>query len=153
MEFYEINMDTLFLKGVVNALGEVSTLIIENDKEFGLKISPTEVIKYSCEFFGTTLEGRQKGSMNLLGIKHKVPIVVESSMELIFFPLCSPKIRECSWVCYNNIINYKRSASGTDIIFRNGKKITVDVSYGMFENQYMRATRLKMINTVRKLAK
>ena len=58
MEFYEINMDTLFLKGVINALGEVSTLIIENDKEFGLKISPTEVIKYSCEFFGTTLEGR-----------------------------------------------------------------------------------------------
>ena len=72
---------------------------------------------------------------------------------MIFFPTCSPRIKECSWVCFNNIISYKRNNYGTDVIFKNGKKITIDISYGVFENQYIRATRLKAINDMRKLLK
>ena len=91
--------------------------------------------------------------MSLLGIKHKVPVIVEGSMELIFFPMCSPRIRDCSWVCFNNILNYKRNGYDTEVLFKNGQKIILNISYGIFENQYMRATKLKMVNTLRKLAK
>ena len=108
-ELYSINEDTLFLEGVIDDRGRVLTKIYEQDKVLKLEDTPTNIIRYGCEYFGSTLEGRQKGAMSLLGIKHKVPVMVEASMELIFFPMCSPRIRDCSWVCFNNILNYKRS--------------------------------------------
>lgn len=152
-ELYSINEDTLFLEGVIDDRGRVLTKIYEQDKVLKLEDTPTNIIRYGCEYFGSTLEGRQKGSMSLLGIKHKVPVMVEGSMELIFFPMCSPRIRDCSWVCFNNILNYKRNGYDTEVLFKNGQKIILNISYGIFENQYMRATKLKMVNTLRKLAK
>lgn len=95
-ELYSINEDTLFLEGITDNKGKVLTKIYEQDKILKLDDTPTNIIKYGCEYFGSTLEGRQKGSMSLLGIKHKVPVMVEGSMELIFFPMCSPRIRACS---------------------------------------------------------
>ena len=151
-ELYSINEDTLFLEGITDNKGKVLTKIYEQDKILKLDDTPTNIIKYGCEYFGSTLEGRQKGSMSLLGIKHKVPVMVEGSMELIFFPMCSPRIRACSWVCFNNILTYKRSGYDTEVLFKNGQKLIINISYGIFENQYMRATKLKMVNTLRKLA-
>ena len=152
-ELYSINEDTLFLDWIKDNEVKVFTKIYEQDKILKLDDTPTNIIKYGCEYFGSTLEGRQKGSMSLLGIKHKVPVIVEGSMELIFFPMCSPRIRACSWVCFNNILTYKRSGYDTEVLFKNGQKLIINISYGIFENQYMRATKLKMVSTLRKLAK
>ena len=62
--------------------------------------------------------------------------------------------------CVVNGINEGKNATiglaGTKnsyILFKNGQKIILNISYGIFENQYMRATKLKMVNTLRKLAK
>ena len=67
--------------------------------------------------------------------------------------MCSPRIRACSGVCFNNILTYKRSGYDTEVLFKNGQKLIINISYGIFENHYMRATKLKMVNTLRKLAK
>ena len=50
-------------------------------------------------------------------------------------------------------LNYKRNGYDTEVLFKNGQKIILNISYGIFENQYMRATKLKMVSTLRKLAK
>ncbi len=152
-KLYAINEETLYLEGVTSIDGRVVSRIYDERGISNSDISPTEIIKYGCEYFGSTLEGRQRGTSNLLGIKHKVPVIVEGSLELIFFPTCSPKVKSCSWICFNNIISYKKNNYETDVIFKNGEKITIDMSYGVFENQYIRATRLKAINDMRKLLK
>jgi len=153
MNIYEVNVKTSYLEGFIDSDGLVKTRVYENKKPVIINASPTDVMKYSCEYFGSTLEGRQHSSMRLLEVKHKVPIIVEESLPLIFFPLCSPKISICSWICFNNISSFVKSHRGTTIYFNNGLKIDIKMSMGMFENQFVRATRLKMANQVRKIKK
>ena len=59
-ELYSINGDTLFLEGITDNKGKVLTKIYEQDKILKLDDTPTNIIKYGCEYFGSTLEGRQK---------------------------------------------------------------------------------------------
>lgn len=69
---------------------------------------------------------------------------------MIFFPTNSPRLTDCTWISLNNIENYSKNNGKTEIIFKNGKVIEVDVSYGSLENQVLRSTRLESILRKRK---
>jgi len=150
---YEVNENTNFLEGYLDYGDTVKTRVYENGKVKVYNASPTDIMRYSCEYFGSTLDGRQKGAMQLLDVKHKVPVIVEESLPLIFFPLCSPKIDTCSWVCFNNIQSFESSKIGTVVYFSNGVKLSLTMTIGMFENQYLRATKLKLAQQYRKIRK
>jgi phytoene dehydrogenase-like protein len=82
----------------------------------------------SCEFFGSSLIGRQKGTTKLIGITHKAPIIIEETREIIFFPTTSPRLSCCSWISLKNIEKYYTSLGGkayytskvTKIIVKDG---------------------------------
>ena len=69
---------------------------------------------------------------------------------MIFFPTNSPRLTDCTWISLNNIENYSKNNGKTEIVFKNGKVIEVDVSYGSLENQVLRSTRLESILRKRK---
>lgn len=145
---YEINKDTLLLMSKEND----KTRIIEKNTEYIVPHETFEVIEHSCEYFGSTYEGRHIGTKNLLGITHKSPIIVEESNNIIFFPTTSPRLKECVWISLNNILSYKqgKTPKSTIIEFKNGKKIEVKVSVGSINNQILRASRLDSIIRDRK---
>ena len=86
-----------------------------------------------------------------VGITHKSPIIIEESREIIFFPTSSPRLNNCSWISLNNIKNFIKNNEKTKIIFDNQKEIIVDVSFGIMENQILRASLLE--STLRKRKK
>ena len=55
---YEITSNTCALIGI----SETETEIIEKEKRFKVNQGVLELLNNSCEFYGSTLEGRQKGS-------------------------------------------------------------------------------------------
>src|SRR5574344_2671602 len=147
MSNYEISDETL----AVIAKNENTSIVYEKNAKFTIDESANKIMEDSCQYFGSTLQGRQIGTTALTGITHKVPIIIEESNELIFFPTTSPRLEQkCGWISYNNIKKITRGKKGAVIEFKKGVKIASDLSVGVLNNQYLRAARLKLVLKERK---
>ena len=146
MSEYEINDDTL----AIIPLGEYKSKIIEKTRTFIVNEPPIKVIDNSCQYFGSSYQGRFLGTKTLIGISHKAPIIVEESREIIFFPTSSPRLYNCAWISLKNLQNYKRNNKSTTLIFNNGHLLDINISYGMIDNQVLRAARLESVLRLRK---
>lgn len=149
MKEYEINDGTLALI----SKDEETTIVYEDDKIYQVNKNANEIMEDSCSYFGSSLAGRQQGTSNLIGVTHKSPVIVEESREIIFFPTCSPRLEKCSWVSLNNIEKYYTDGKKVIIEFKNGKKLKLNLSYGIIDNQILRATRLESVLRGRKSIK
>lgn len=138
---YEINKDTL---AILPMEGDKSR-VIEKDYEYIVDIKPYEVMEHSCEYFGSSLSGRLDGAKSMLGTIYKAPILVEESRNIIFFPTASPLLDNNVWVSLNNVEKLEKNGNKTNIIFKDGKNILVDIPYLSIENQVLRSARLESI--------
>lgn len=139
---YEINYDTQ----AIIPISETSCKILENNEKYIINSSVLSLMEHSCEYFGSSFTGRKEGTKKLLGITHKSPIIVEESRKIIFFPTTSPDNIECVWINLEKIDKYYRvSSKKSEILFKNGNRITINISYGSLSNQILRSTRLKYI--------
>ena len=139
---YEINYDTQ----IIMPVGDNSSKIIESDEEYFVKKSVQNIMEHSCEYFGSSFEGRKEGTKKLLGITHKSPIIIEETRKIIFFPTTSPDNWDCMWINLEKIDKYyKLDNKNSEIMFKNGDKVKLNVSIGSLSNQILRATRLKYI--------
>ena len=146
MNEYEINDDTL----AILPIDEYKSKIIEKDKSFIVNQPPIKIIDNSCQYFGSSYQGRFLGTKNLIGISHKAPIIIEESREIIFFPTSSPRLYSCAWISLKNLQNYKKNNSKTLLIFNSGHLLDLNISYGMIDNQVLRAARLESVLRLRK---
>ncbi len=139
---YEINYDTQ----LVLPIDEFKSKVIEHDSEYIVNNSVQEILEHSCEYFGSSFEGRKDGTRKMLGITHKSPIIVEESRKMIFFPTTSPEREDCIWINLEKIEKYyKLENNRSAILFKNGDILEFDLSYGSLSNQILRATRLKFV--------
>ena len=130
-----------------------NTKIYEGNKSYLIKDNTLNIIKKSCEYFGSTFEGRRRGTRILTGYSTKSPIIIEESKDIIFFPTSSPRSKNCSWISLNNVKDYRKIDKNTEIIFKNMSKISVNISYYVFTNLILRATRLNYVLNERKIVK
>lgn len=149
MKDYEINENTL----AILPKNDRKTLIYEVDNNYIVSNQTNKIMEESCRYYGSTLDGRKQGAATILNSTHKVPIIVEESGSLIFFPTSSPRLKECGWIALNHVDYYEKDKTGCKIYFKDGKMIRVPVSYGIINNQILRASRLKMMIDVRKALK
>ena len=142
---YEVNEDTLAVIPFSN-----KSKILEVENEYVVDVDPYQVLEYSCEYFGSSIDGRLKGTKKMLGSIYKAPIIVEESKNLIFFPTSSPLLYENIWISLKNIINYTKEGKKTRINFKNNKSLLVNVPFFSIDNQILRASRLESILNKRK---
>lgn len=135
MNDYEINSDTL----AIIPLGDNVSEVYESEAKYIVNKSPNAIIKENCEFYGSSYEGRCKGTKNLTGIKSKYPIIIEESRNIIFFPTSSVRSNHNIWIALNNIKSYSEKNLNGRIIFKNNEKIDLDISYYSLDNQICRA--------------
>ena len=132
--------------------GNKKTKVIEKNGDYIINKFPNRVMDDSCQYYGSSINGRQKGTMNLTGISYKAPIIVQEEGSMIFFPTSSPRLKNCCWISLNNIESYyydfekKRCI----IIFDNKSKLEIDVSYTILNNQILKSQRLESIFNKRK---
>ena len=146
MGSYEINDDTL----AILPIDEFKSKVIEKDNTFIVNQTPIKIMDNSCQYFGSSYQGRFLGTKSLIGISHKAPIIVEESREMIFFPTSSPRLINCAWISLKNLQNYKKNNKSTQLIFNNGHLLDLEISYGMIDNQVLRAARLESVLRIRK---
>ena len=108
--------------------------------------------KKSCLFFGCSYEGRREAVKDLIGIDMKVPILIEESRNIIFFPTNSCVKRNSIWISYQNLLKYtKFNEFSTVLYFCNKRKIKVDVKHNLIDNQVIRCLKLDTILSKRKM--
>jgi len=149
---YEINCETLAIIPISNGKSK----IIEENDEFIIGKKGSNIINDSCKYFGSSYEGRIKGSKDLLGSSHKLPIIIEEINKIVFFPTSSPRNEGCIWLALNSIDNYERvNKENTILKFTCGKTIEIEIPYQIVDNQILRATRLEALyeKRVKKLKK
>ena len=141
MKKYEISSETL----AVLFIDKEKTKIVEKDSEFIVNYSTMDVINNSCKAFGSSYKGRFEGTKYLINLSHKAPIIIEEITGIIFFPTASPRNEDCSWISLNNLENYTKNKSKTIVRFSCGKSLNLDINFGIFDNQVLRATRLESV--------
>ncbi|RFU63541.1 transcriptional regulator [Peribacillus saganii] len=143
IEEYEITPYTLLLMPIQYG-SKTYTRIYELNEEFISPFRPLDIIKKSCQYFGSSYEGRREGTKRLIKITHKAPIAIDPTSSIFFFPTISPSRPQCVWLAHEHISSYSRSgAAETSITFRNQKSINLPVSFSSFENQLLRTAHLK----------
>lgn len=143
---YIVNKDTLMLISEDN-----NGVIYTKDGKIVINKLPTDIIKTSCLYYGSTLEGRMKFTKDVLGATYKCPIVVSETDNLIMFPTSCYKDKNCCWICFNQILNYYMlDKYKIKLIFKNNKEILIDLPIGTLEKQILRSSRLFAILNSRK---
>lgn len=135
MNDYEINSATL----AIIPLGENISEVYEAEAKYIVNKSPNAIIKDNCEFYGSSYEGRCKGTKNLTGIKSKYPIIIEESRNIIFFPTSSVRSEDNMWIALNHIKDYSKRDLNSKITFKNNEKLELNISYYSLDNQICRA--------------
>ncbi|MCP3742547.1 competence protein ComK [Rossellomorea sp. BNER] len=144
IEEYEINPFTMVLLPDSYGL-KTFTKIIELHDTYTSPYKPIEILKKSCEYFGSSFEGRKNGTRRLTGVTHKAPIIVDPHTSIYFFPTTSPTKPECFWIAHEHVASYERvSSKETMITFRNQQPLKVPISYSSFEAQFMRTSMLRI---------
>ena len=138
MNTYEINSDTCAVIGINDDV----TKVLEKEEEYFVNKNSYNVMEDSCQYYGSSCEGRIKGTKTILGSNYKVPIIVEESNDMIFFPTESPNSENCMWIALNNIESYEKCNGFTKVKFDKGKEIIVKMTLKSFEMQVLRANRL-----------
>ncbi len=139
LDSYEINKDTC---AILNVNNEVSK-IIENNQEYFLPKTSYEVMEDSCAYYGSSYDGRLKGTKMILGSSYKLPIIIEETNDIIFFPTNGLGNEKCSWISLNQVEKYEPEGGYTKVTFYGGKNIILKISCNSFETQILRATRLQ----------
>lgn len=143
IEEYEVNPYTMFITPIVYG-SKVYSKIYELEDEFLSPFKPIDIIKKSCEYFSSSFEGRKDGTKQLIGITHKVPIAIDPTNFIYFFPTTSPTRSECIWISHEHIMNYSRLAPRqTQVTFQNKQTYTLPISYSSFDNQMLRTALLR----------
>lgn len=135
---YEIDLSTVMLIGI----DEDNTKVITMDNEFLISINSKKIIDNSCKFFGSSLTDRVNMTKRLINIKSKLPIIIEESRNIIFFPLKSIRDKCNIWISYNNLEKYVKSGDKTVFYFKNNKQVVIDFSYYIIDNQVTRSLML-----------
>ncbi len=108
------------------------------------KNTPKEIIDNNCLYYGSSLTGRMSGTKYLLGINYKVPIILSEKLGIILFPTESINNNNCSWFNLSSIKSYySKSKNIIVILFKNGEKIMLKISYGVLDKQILRSARLE----------
>ncbi|WP_059282390.1 competence protein ComK [Bacillus coahuilensis] len=124
---------------------QMGSLIVEQNAKYFCPLSPTKIIRQSCEYFGSDYWGRKKGTKSIIQVTHKSPIIIDNRLGIFLFPTTSPRLPECIWISEAYIHSHKVVDSKRVILhFYNGETLSLAISRYSLMNQIRRTAELKM---------
>ena len=131
-------MDRISGKTLIIYYNNFNTVMINTDGKIIINGNfIRSILNKSCIFYGSSLNGRLKGSKDLLKCRYKLPIIISESNRLIFYP-----VNKYFWINFNMIESFEKKENHTIITFKNGYKRSIFVSYRVVNNQMLKCSRL-----------
>lgn len=104
--------------------------------------SPLTVLNESCEYYGSSFEGRLKSAQQILKRQKNLPIMVSITLEYCMIPLGSPLKKDTAWVSFRYIKQIDPKGANSIITFHNGVQLEVNISKDVLEMRLNKAARL-----------
>lgn len=143
-EEYEINPYTMMIKPYFKD-SKFYSEIIEEDERLIIPEKPLDIVKRSCEYFGSSFDGRKQGTKMLIMVTHKPPIMIDPYTSIYFIPTTSPTNPQCIWISHDHIISHQKGSNNNTIIhFNNDQSFEIPISITSFMNQLSRTARLRI---------
>lgn len=126
--------------------GNVYSKVIEERREIIVMGRPRRIIQAACEYFGSNLSGRQRGTRAIAGFTNKVPIAIEPYSNIYFFPTGSPRVATSAWLSHSHVVKLNHIApQQTEVVFNNGYRVILKASQGSLTNQLHRTAQLRFL--------
>ena len=147
MKEYEINEETM----AIIPINYFQTLVKEVDNEYIIDKKAYEIMEESCEYYGSSYKGRLTAAKKILNSSYKIPIIIEESENIIFFPTKSSLLEDCCWINYNFIKKYDKKGKKVTVTFINNEELDIDMSKLSLDNQISRSSMLELVSRKRKI--
>ncbi len=102
-EVYLINGQTMVILPHFDGFGNLHSLVIEAERELVMKRKPIDIMKDSCLYYGSSLQGRVDGAIHVTKFRRMVPIMVCNRSGIFFFPTQSSKSESCIWIAHSHV--------------------------------------------------
>src|SRR5699024_265998 len=143
---YEISPLTMAIIAIENESGIINTQIFENETNYLINKYPVKMIDHACRYFGSSLRGRQDGTKDISGITHKALTYIDNEIDMYFITTSSPRNKNRSWIAHYHIDFIQLTTNQmTEVHFKNGQKIILDISYGSMMNQIQRTAQFRYL--------
>lgn len=140
-EKYRINSSTMVIQPIQYG-SKIYSKIYEYTKVYISPYKPMDIIKYNCEFFGSTYEGARKAAKKIIRASHKIPISI--SPYIYFFPTASPDNPECTWISIDYLLYFREGGKNRTIVtLKNDQIIELPISAISLQNQIVRTVLLR----------
>jgi competence protein ComK len=154
-EDYEINPYTMMIKPADHPDPRRRSEIYEVNGRYFSPDVPFEIVSRSCEYFGSSFNGRRQGTKQLIGVTHKAPIIVDPYTSIFLFPTASPTSPQCAWISHDYVASHRKNGSTSTIVtFQNNESLELPISFYSFENQLSRTAllRIKFTQNMKRMA-
>ena len=141
---YPISLSTFVIKGQIID-NKLHSIVFDKDGFVCVKAKPNILIARSLKKINSSFAHARDVAKSILGDNmKKLPIVVSNhfGQPIVLFPLFSPNSKDNIWVVYNSVTNIVNQKTHLDITFKHQYEIDIPVSNQVFNNQYVRASRL-----------
>lgn len=137
---YEINGFTMAIIPV-EMEGNLYSKVLEEEGEIYVSLPPIKIIEDSCNFYGSSFEGRKQGTKGISGYTHKPPIVIDPMNDIFFFPTASPTNDSCIWISLHYAYEYNMTpTANTKVMFPNNTIVEFPISKTSYEAQIHRTS-------------
>lgn len=119
------------------------TLCIYENSQVVYNTTPLNLINEMCLKCGSTLEGNRQASKEILSGSHKLPVIVNQNLSLVYLPTQSMQNYDCEWIAYNYIKVEECKKGGTNLIYDDKVIYHTKTNYKILALQYFRAAELK----------
>ncbi len=101
------------------------------------------ILNQSCIYYGSSLDGRIKGTKGILNCKYKLPVIISEKNQIVLFPVKSDL--GLIWFNFKNIKGFEKYGDKVKIEFNNSTVKEFEISYAIFNNQMLKCSRLWLV--------
>jgi competence protein ComK len=87
------------------------TIVMETHQKLKVRKTPLQLIKAACYHNWSTYEGRRQAVIHHTNFRKKIPIPINTTKAIYFFPTQSPTNYENHWLSYRHIEKIKKCAT------------------------------------------
>ncbi|MFG6494679.1 competence protein ComK [Fictibacillus sp. UD] len=146
VEEYFIKSDTMAIYPFINQWGAVCAEVYEKDAIILVEKKPFRIIKDTCPYYGSTYDGKKEAARINMGRMCFAPIMIDTKLDIFFFPTQSPRKDSCIWLSQPHIEDIESiDHKNVRVIFSNGMDLPIESTRAALRGKLHRAAHYRSV--------
>lgn len=129
-----------------NLAGQTEILTHMEERRI-VETRPDVLLEDTLIYFGSNLKTRKQSAKVLTGQKHHLPIIIEATLEWMYFPVHQKKTHFQLYINHKMMYHFEGNKDKTIIYFVDDQQIEVQQSISFIKKQHHKALLLSDLQT------